>query len=317
MQGGYTPNVFNPSEVVPEFTCDVGTKKGEKVDYALCLGGKLVMLVECKPASVELSIKNASQLYRYFSVTDARIAILTNGVTYKFFSDLDAPNKMDEKPFFTCQIDAIRAQDIRILAGFTKDNFDIGKIVDSAVTLKMQSLVAKVLEAEFAEPSEDFVRLVAAKVHPGKLTAPVKEKYRSLIAGSITALIREKVTERLKSALTASAPPESEVEGVSTSAEDYVTTEEEISGFNIVRAIAAKVVNPKRIVMRDAKSYCAILLDDNNRKSVARLHFNSPTVRHFGTFSGKDETRYLIADPADIYQYADSILARLVELEKG
>src|SRR3954465_5749281 len=82
-------NVFNPSEVVPEFTCDVGTKKGEKVDYAICDGKSVKMLVECKPANTELNLNNASQLFRYFSTTDARVAILTNGVVYKFFSDID------------------------------------------------------------------------------------------------------------------------------------------------------------------------------------------------------------------------------------
>jgi hypothetical protein len=108
-------DVFNPGEVVPEFTCDVATKKGEKVDYAICDAGRVSMLVECKPANTELSAKNAAQLFRYFSVTDARVALLTNGVVYQFYSDLDAPNKMDEKPFFVCQLDALRKQDIRTL----------------------------------------------------------------------------------------------------------------------------------------------------------------------------------------------------------
>ncbi len=37
-------NVFDPTEVVPEFTADVGIKKGEKVDYAIHLDGKPIML---------------------------------------------------------------------------------------------------------------------------------------------------------------------------------------------------------------------------------------------------------------------------------
>src|SRR4051812_48249762 len=131
-------DVFNPAEVVPEFTCDVATKKGEKVDYAICDSGRVTMLVECKPANAELTVKNAGQLFRYFSVTDARVAVLTNGVVYKFFSDLDAPNKMDEKPFFTCQLDALRKQDIRTLARFAKQAFDIDGIVQEAVSLKVQ-----------------------------------------------------------------------------------------------------------------------------------------------------------------------------------
>ena len=307
-------NVFNPAEVIPEFTCDVGMKKGEKVDYAICIGGKVSMLIECKPANVELSIKNASQLYRYFGVTDARVAVLTNGVVYKFFSDLDAPNKMDEKPFFVCQIDTLRPHDIRVLGGFGKAAFDIEKIVDAAVGMKMQSLVHKALEAEFADPSDDLVRLIATKVHPGKLTQPVKDRYKGLIVGSFAALVRDKVTERLKSALSASAPPETEADAPVGLTEEIETTEDELTGFNIVRAIAAKVVDPKRIVLRDAKSYAAILLDDNNRKTIARLHFNSASVKYLGTFAGKDETRHQIAEPVDIYGFDKALLARIAEL---
>ncbi|MEA3018214.1 MAG: putative type restriction endonuclease [Sphingomonadales bacterium] len=308
-------DVFNPAEVVPEFTCDVATKKGEKVDYAICDGGKITMLVECKPANTELSVKNAAQLFRYFSVTDARVAVLTNGVVYKFFTDLDAPNKMDDKPFFTCQLDALRKQDIRTLGRFAKVAFDIEKIVDEAVSLKLQTLLSKELQAEFADPSEEFVRIIAARVQPGaRFTSAKREELKVLIANSISALIRDLVHERLTSALTASSPLEEDDDDGGSPAEPTITTEEEIAGFNIIRAIAAKVVDPKRIVMRDAQSYCAVLLDDNNRKTVARLHFNSPTTRYLGTFAAKDETRHPVADPVDIYKHDEAILMRIAEL---
>src|SRR5215210_6760083 len=93
-------DIFDPMEVIPEFTADVGIKKGEKVDYAIQKDGKIIMLFECKHCGGDLNVKHASQLFRYFSVTDARIAVLTNGLTFRFFTDLEAPNKMDEKPFF-------------------------------------------------------------------------------------------------------------------------------------------------------------------------------------------------------------------------
>ena len=93
------------------------------------------------------------------------------------------------------------------------------------------------------------------------------------------------------------------------------TTQVEVDGFNIVRAMCSKLVAPERVVLRDAKSYCAILLDDNNRRTLARLHFNSPTARYLGLFSGKDEERRSVSGPVDIYQHADAILARVQELE--
>jgi hypothetical protein len=308
-------DVFNPAVVVPEFTADVGTKKGEKVDYAICEDGKVKILIECKPANAELSINNASQLFRYFSVTDARVGILTNGVVYKFFSDIEKPNKMDEKPFFVFQLDAVRKQDIKTLGGFTRQSFDIQKIVEEAGNLKMQSLVSRELQKEFAEPSEEFVRMLAGKVYDGRLTSAIKDGFRPIIVNSIAALIRDRVNERLANALIASNPAEEEGESAGGGgAEAVITTEEEMAGFHIIRAIASKMVSPKRIVLRDAKSYAAVILDDNNRKTIARLHFNSPTARYFGVFLGKDETRHRIAEPVEIYQYDEAILARVAEL---
>ena len=185
--------------------------------------------------------------------------------------------------------------------------------MSEAGRLKLQSLVMKELESEFREPSEDFVRLIAGKVHPGRLTGQVKDNFRQLISNSVASLIRDKVNERLNSALTATNPSDEDAEEGSA-AEPILTSQEEVDGFNIVRAIASRLVDPKRVVMRDAKSYCAILLDDNNRKTVARLHFNSPTARHLGTFAGKDEERVSVSEPIDIYKHEAAILKRIEEL---
>lgn len=312
-------DVFNPSEVIPEYTADVGTKKGEKVDYAICDGGKIRILVECKPSTAALNLNHASQLFRYFSVTTARLAILTNGVVYQFYSDVEAPNKMDDKPFFTFSMDALRPGDAKTIEKFTKQAFDIDKIVQEAGFLKTQSLLRKALEAEMAEPSEELVRMLASRVHEGRVTAQIRESFGRMIVATFANIVRDKVNERLSTALNAAAPagPE-EPTAASEDMEAIVTTTEEISGFHIVQAVASKVVKPKRIVMRDAKSYCAILLDDNNRKTVARLHFNGLTTKYLGTFDeNKVETKHLISDLTEIYQFAPLIEARLQQLESG
>jgi hypothetical protein len=309
-------DVFNPAEVVPEYTCDVGTKKGEKVDYAICDAGKIKILVECKAASSALNINHASQLFRYFSVTDARLAILTNGVVFQFYSDVEAPNKMDDKPFFTFSMDTLKPTDVRTIEKFSKHAFDIEKIVQEAGLLKLQSLLRKELEKEFSEPSEEFVRMMAGRVHEGRITSQVRENFSKLLTNTISTLVRDLVNDRLSSALNASTIPDQAPSAPEAEDEaEIITTAEEISGFHIVQAIAAKHVHPKRIIMRDAKSYCAILLDDNNRKSVARLHFNGITTKYFGTFTGKDETRHHIGDLTDIYQFSDQIAKRIKELD--
>lgn len=309
-------DVFNPAEVKAEFTCDVGTKKGEKVDYALCVGGEVTVLVECKPVSSDLSVKHASQLFRYFAATNARFALLTNGVVYKFFTDSDKANMMDEKPFFTFNLEDYRAADLRHLAAFQRADFDVERIVAQAGSLKLMSQVMAELKNEFAAPSDDFVRVIASRLHEGVLTKAVRERYQAAIAQAISALIREGIDERLRSAMNVHEEPPRVEESVA-SGDEIETTQVEIDGFNIIRAICSQAVSPERIVLRDGKSYCAVMLDDNNRRTVARMHFNSSKTRYLGVFQGKDETRYAVAGPVDIFQHSEKILARVAELESG
>src|SRR5690606_17929997 len=125
-------DVFDPTEVVPEFICDIGTKKGEKIDYAILKSGQIQILVECKKIGESLSINHASQLFRYFHVTTARISILTNGQIYRFFTDLDAPNKMDEKPFLELDLLNIDEHLVPELAKLTKSSFDVESIISAA-----------------------------------------------------------------------------------------------------------------------------------------------------------------------------------------
>lgn len=309
-------DVFNPAEVIPEFTADVGTKKGEKVDYAIAANGKISILIECKPSSVALSVNHASQLFRYFSVTDARLAVLTNGVIYQFYSDVEKPNVMDLKPFFTFNLDSIRPGDAKTIEQFTKAAFDINLIVKEAGSLKTQSLLRKELEKELAEPSEDFVRLLAGRVYDGRLTPAVKDQFTKLVSSTTQSLIRDLVNDRLSSALNATSA--TMVETVEEAdGEEVITTEDELSGFRIIQAIASRFTQPKRVVIRDAKAYCAILLDDNNRKTVARLHFNGLTKKYVGTFTAKSETKHLIGDLTDIYQLESHIGSRIRELDQA
>jgi len=94
-------DVFSASEVIPEYIADWGIKKGEKVDYAIKVGGKFVMVIECKPIEDKLDASKEDQLARYFAnISDAHIGVLTNGILYKFYTDLNEPNIMDRDPFF-------------------------------------------------------------------------------------------------------------------------------------------------------------------------------------------------------------------------
>ena len=129
-------NVFDPREVVPEFTADVGIKKGEKVDYAVIRDGKPIMLFECKKAGSVLVDSHASQLFRYFTVTPAKIGVLTNGIEYRFFTDLEEPNKMDPKPFLVFDLMECNEFLVGEVKKLARESFDVSVLVGAASELK-------------------------------------------------------------------------------------------------------------------------------------------------------------------------------------
>jgi len=308
-------DVFDPGLVVPEFTADVGVKKGEKVDYAIKLDGVIRTLVECKPCAVDLATQHTSQLYRYFSVTDARIAILTNGIQYWFYSDLDEQNRMDQRPFFEFDILNFRPSHLAELSKFTRDQFSLDSILSTASNLKYSSAIQREFAKEIEHPSEELIRLFAARVYDGRFTKAVKEEFAEIVGVALRETIRELVNKRLTSALevTSEKPKQTEPDGA-TSSDGIVTTDEELEGFYIIRSIIRTAVKADRVIMRDAKTYCAIILDDNNRKPIARLHLNR-SVKYLGVFSNKNEEKVRIESLDDIYEYADKLLNTVLEYE--
>jgi len=270
-------DVFNPFEVNPEFIADLGIKKGEKVDYAIMLEGQPCILVECKHHLENLDPHN-SQLFRYFHTTKAKFGLLTNGLVYRFYTDLIEKNKMDNTPFFEFKLTEIKETEIAELKKFHKSYFNIENITNTASELKYLNELKTLIHNEIAEPSEPFVTFFTKQVYPGVLTAKIKEQFTPIIKRSFNQLISDSINDRLKSAL--NQEKEKEVKDAvivdATSAQtNIVTTEEEMEGFFIVKSILREVIDPKRISFRDAQSYFAILLDDNNRKTICRLYLGN------------------------------------------
>ncbi|WP_407946479.1 type I restriction endonuclease [Paraoerskovia marina] len=314
-------DVFNPSEVVPEFTADVGTKKGEKIDYAIVQDGDVQILVEAKTVGAPLSLNHASQLFRYFATTNARIAVLTNGQHYYFYTDLDRPNRMDDKPFL--QLDLLDLDETLVpeLQKLTKDSFDLESVVSAAEELKYIGAIKRVLAGQVREPDDEWVKFLTNRVYEGAFTQRVREQFRGLVAKASRQFLADQVNDRLKAALggqpypvsatsevTAEAAAEQSIEESSNQDERGIeTTLEEVEGYQIVRAIACSEIAPHRIVHRDTKSYMGILLDDNNRKPIVRLHFNTGQ-KYLGLFDeSKTETRKPITTLDEIYSHADAI----------
>lgn len=319
-------DVFNPQEVVPEFVADVGTKKGEKVDYTIMRDGEVILLIECKKAGVDLSKADVSQLYRYFSVTKARIAILTNGVQYRFFSDLEETNKMDARPFLELDLSDPRPSALRELKRLGKEGFDLEEMLSAANELKYTSEIKKVLATQFESPDEDLVRFFFARANPGgRFTATAREQFTPLVPRAFGQFVSEKVSSRLRNALqneSQSAEPEAQSideaspdDAVPMAGDGVVTTEEELEGFRIVRAIVCKVVSPERVAHRDTQSYMGILLDDNNRKPICRLWLNAKQ-KYLGLLdSEKNETRVPIDEVSGIYQHGEHLLKTVQRYE--
>ena len=174
-QMGY--DTTNPAEVKAEYTADVGAKQGEKVDFAIIEDNEPIIFIECKSATNELTTDNISQLYRYFSITDIQIGLLTNGVEYKFFTTGEDNNRMDEKPFLDINMLNLTKKDIKELEKFKKVNFDIDEVVSRADNLKYRNLIKKQLLSEFENPTDEFIRAIGKQVYDGKLTPGIKEKF--------------------------------------------------------------------------------------------------------------------------------------------
>lgn len=320
-------DVFNPNEVVPEFTADVGIKKGEKIDYAIVKDDNVQILIECKNIGAPLDINHASQLFRYFAVAHARIAVLTNGDEYQFFTDLDAPNKMDEKPFLVMAVSDLDSTVIPELKKLTKDAFDLDSIINAAEELKYVGELKRILAAQFAHPDADWIRFLTARVYEGPITQRVRDQFSGLVEKATEQFLNDRVNDRLKAALGGQSTTTENTSVSSSDASEHVaeasieladeaavnngieTTLEEIEGYQIVRAIACSEVAPDRIFQRDTKSYFGVLLDDNNRRPLARLWFNS-SQKYIGLFDGdKNETREPIDTLDEIYKFADQLRA--------
>lgn len=311
-------DVFDPLEVMPEFVCDVGTKKGEKIDYAIMKDGEVQILIECKKIGESLNINHASQLFRYFHVTSARISILTNGQVYRFFTDLDAPNKMDEKPFLELDLLDIDEYSVPELIKLTKSAFDVDSIINAAGELKYVSQLKKLIGTQVSKPEDDFVKFFASRVYEGVITQKVREQFYELTRKALAQFLNDQINDRLKSAMSGVIQPSLASIPVTNSAkadaqdrdetEDKIlTTLEELEGYHIVRAVVRSVVDAKRIVQRDTQSYFGVLLDDNNRKPICRLHFNR-SQKYLGIFDEeKNETRHAISSIDEIYEYADQL----------
>lgn len=303
-------DVFNPLEFVPEFTADVGTKKGEKVDYAILQDGKPVILIEAKGVNDKLTNHDA-QLFRYFTATEAKFAILTNGIVYKFFTDLEEKNKMDEMPFLELNLLDIDDFKIAELKKFSKQTFDIDTIFSTASELKYTKLIKDYLNKEMQAPDDDFVRFIISSFYNGVKTQNVVDRFRPIVKKSLNQFVSDFMNDKIKILLnenndTAEVEETETVEPVEVSENGIVTTKEELEAFEIVKEILSEVVEPADITYKDVQTYFGVLYKGNIRKWICRLYLDKKKSIVISD-DDKNEVRYYIDNIEDIKQYVDEL----------
>ena len=307
-------DVFNPLEVVPEMDCDINKKKGEKIDYAIIKDGEPIMVIECKHWQQDLDIHKA-QLSRYFVATKAKFGILTNGIEYRVYTDLVNPNLMDEIPFLVFDIEHLRDSQIESIKKFSKEDFDIEKIMGSANELKYMTELKKLIKEIIENPTPDFVKSLAKNIYSGKFTENVLTQFSELVRKAAASYINDRIAERLNIAVKTAEEDQKQtdtqkVEIPGSKKQEIVTTQEEQEAYYTIKAILRAKVAGERVFMRDAMSYCAIILDDNNRKNICRLYFNNENNLRIEFVDADGNSERIHIDSIDeIYNYSDRLLS--------
>ncbi len=305
-------DVFNPHEVVPEFTADIGTKKGEKVDYAIFIDGKPSILIEAKQVDDPLKTHD-NQLYRYFSVTESKFAILTNGILYKFFSDIQEPNKMDDAPFLEFNLLDIKEPLVTELKKFRKESYNEEELSSTASKLKYTNKIKLVFDEEVKDPKDDFIKCFIREIYDGKATQNVMDRFKPMVKEAINQYINEIISNKIKAIL---EPPEPIDEIAVSNANEQLpederkieTTALELEAFFLVKSICREIIDPKRITYKDTLSYFNVLFDNNTWKWICRLYLDGK--KKYITIPKDDtEVKYTIESLDDIYGHKDEILA--------
>lgn len=311
-------DIFNPAEVIPEFTADVDDLRGQRVDYALCKDdGQVVMLIECKKYGEDLSNPNhRGQLARYFPHVDTQFAVLTDGVLYEFYTHLEVDNRMDSKPFLEFNMLDIQEPWVNELKRFTKSKFDPSTVIDTARILQYKKGIKDFMAKQLQTPSEDFVRFILSTPIYGRTrTGPVVRQFTGIIKEALHEFLEGRIQQRLQAAATREDKPvdppdeDEELDEGDEARSDTEIIPEELEGFGIVMSVLRDVVDTNRIKHRDYIGFMSIRLDGDRQKEICRFRFNSG-VKRLGIFDEEgNEERVILERIVDIVNYTEHLKA--------
>ena len=274
-------DIYDPTEVKPEYISDAATKKAgqfEKVDYAIRLNNAVVMVVEAKAVNEKL-VSHDGQLRRYFTWTQtAKVGIVTNGIEYRFFTDLRADNIMAEDPFLSFTILDYTPKDLENLKFFHRDNFDPAAKTYHAEEIVYTKGITKQVSELLRNPSEDFIRLLlgAANLTDSRITNKVIEKFKPIvkksIQNSLVDLISISLSQEIQvepEILSTEEFSELQIDPSDTTENKVTTTPEELEAFAKIQSFCKPEIHHK-----DTASYFSIHLG-NSMWWFVRLYFSS------------------------------------------
>lgn len=322
-------DVFNPFEVVPEMDCDLVKRKGEKIDYAIMKDENPILLIECKHCKQNLNLHD-TQLQRYFVASKARFGVLTNGIEYRFYTDLEKVNIMDEKPFLVVNMLDLSDNDIEQLKKFHKSYYNEQDILSTAQELQITIQVKEMLNRNFQMPDDEFTRYFVRNLNDGKYTAKLVDQYRPIVKKSIASVINDIISDRLNVAIKNENKVEKqmsqEVENENQQPDEMneeklpdgvvfqdrekgiVTTQEEIDAYNIVRSILRQYVDVSRIQYNDYKNYFVVNIDGSTWWWICRIYIGKRSKKICLPKDNYKMNEWIdIETIDDIFNYADGL----------
>lgn len=321
-------DVFNSFEVVPEMDCDL-TRRGDKIDYAIMKDNSPILLIECKHCKQNLDLHN-TQLAKYYAASNARFGVLTSGIEYRFYADLEKKNIMDEKPFLVVDMLNLSDSDIEQLKKFHKSYYNEQDILSTAQELQITIQVKELLNKNFQNPGDEFTRYFVKYTGDGKSSQKLIEQYRPIVKKSIASVINDIISDRLNVAMKNENKVEEQVtaevehetprpnetndeklpEGVvfQDLERGIVTTQEEIDAYNIVRSILRQYVDAKRIRYNDYKTYFSVNIDGSTWWWICRIYIGKRSKRICLPKDNYKTSEWINIDSIDdIFSYADKL----------
>lgn len=312
-------NVFDTSIVKPEYTADIGTKKGEKVDYAILSNGIPLVLIEVKHHKENLDNHN-NQLVRYFQVCagkyGCRFGILTNGIEYRFFSDIVKDNVMDKTPFLTINFENPRERDIAELKRFIKDTLNVDEIKNIAKANLYRQQIKEIFNKEIENPSDEFIKFFAKQIvgRDGRIiTQNIKDDFKEHIKRTFRNIINDMASDKIaeiKNEIVEAQKADKEMDELKD--DRIITTEEELQAFYIVKSLFAdrQDITLDRITYKDRQEYFRISLDDKSTKWIVLLYLNKQK-KFFKLPCENGEKRIDITDISELYKFKVELNAAL------